>query len=69
MKNNILEFQEHDLKISGTEETIVEFITTMRKLESESNMDLPNTIGDIVFQMECEIKSLNNMDEDDWDFK
>lgn len=63
----ILNFQEHDLSISGSEDTIREFARTIRGLQKESCSDIPNTINDIVYSMEVEIKALNNMDEDDWD--
>lgn len=60
----ILKFQEHDLKIEGTEDTIVDIIKIFRSCDS----DLPTTINDIIFSMEIEIKALRGMDEDDWDF-
>lgn len=65
--SKILNFKEHDLCISGSEETIKELVRTIRRLQNESCIDISNTINDIVFSMECEIKRLNNMKEDDWD--
>lgn len=63
----ILSFKEHDLSISGSKETIREFVRTIRELQKETCSDIPNIINDIVFSMESEIKTLNNMDENDWD--
>lgn len=67
MTVKVLNFKEQDLSISGSEETIREFVRTIRRLQNESCSDVPNKINDIVFSMESEIKALNNMDEDDWD--
>ena len=55
MNNNIIEFQEHDLKISGNESTIKELANVLRDYKKETGCDLPNTINDILFKIEVEL--------------
>jgi len=52
----IYKFVEHDLMISGEKRTLVSLVNHLRSPE----IDLTGTIGDLVFQIECEFR-LNGM--------
>lgn len=55
--DHIYVFREHDLEIKGGRDILTDLVNLLR---DNPDLDLPTTIGDIIFQIECELR-LNGM--------
>ena len=56
MKNNLLKFQEYDLKIEGKESTIKELVSAIKYMSKNTEIELPKTLSNILYQMETALK-------------